>query len=61
MRYEKGTGGQDDFGRRALVVFGSNLTPNALPLAVDDARERIVLHQIVPRRESAADHPRYPI
>jgi hypothetical protein len=51
----------DDFGRRTLVIFGSNLTPNAIPLAVDEVRGRIVLHQIVPRRESAADHPRYPI
>ena len=62
VRYESdGAGVADGFGRRTLVIFGSNLTPNAIPLAVDDERERIVLHQIVARRESAADHPRYPI
>ena len=62
LRYESDRdGATDDFGRRTLVIFGSNLTPNAIPLCVDDARERIVLHQIVPRRESAADHPDFPI
>ena len=62
LRYASDDGGaSDDFGRRTLVIFGSNLTPNAIPLSVDDARERIVLHQIVPRRESAADDPRFPI
>jgi hypothetical protein len=62
LRYESdANGARDGFGRRTLVVFGSNLTPNALPLCVDDERERIVLHQLVYRRESAADRPRYPI
>ena len=62
IRYESdGDGATDGFGRRTLVIFGSNLTPNAIPVAVDDARERIVLHQIVARRESAADHPDFPI
>ncbi len=62
VRYEPDSNGaKDGFGRRTLVVFGSNLTPNAIPLSVDDARGRMVLHQIVPRRESAADHPRFPI
>ena len=62
LRYESDArGAQDGFGRRTLVIFGSNLTPNALPLCVDDERERIVLHQLVYRRESAADRPRYPV
>lgn len=62
LRYESGGNGTaDNLGRRTLVIFGSNLTPNALPLEIDDARERIVLHQLVFRRESAADHPRYPL
>ncbi len=62
LRYEPdGTEPSDGFGRRTLVVFGSNLTPNAIPLGIDNERARIVLHQIVFRRESAADDPRFPI
>ena len=48
-------------GRRTFVIFASNLTPNALPLDIDPQAERMVLHQLVHRRESAADDPRYPI
>ena len=62
LRYEPDADGAlDGFGRRALVVFGSNLTPNAIPLSIDGVRGEIVLHQIVHRRESAADHPRFPL
>lgn len=47
--------------RRAFVVFASNLTPNALPLDIDPHGGRMVLHQLVYRRESAASDPVYPI
>ena len=60
VRYEKDRG-RDGFGRRTLVIFGSNLTPNAIPLCVDNDRGLLVEHQIVFRRESAADDPRFPI
>ena len=48
-------------GRRSIVIFASNLTPNALPLDIDIPSERMVLHQLVKRRESAAGDPTYPI
>ena len=60
LRYEPDDG-SDGYGRRALVIFGSGITPNAFPLCVDDVRGRLYLHQLVARREAAADHPRYPI
>lgn len=51
----------DEHARRAIVIFGSNLTPNALPLDIDGVTGRLVLHQLVTRREEAAGHPRYPM
>ena len=62
LRYEPDSDdARGGFGRRALVIFGSNLTPNAIPLGVENERGRLVEHQIVYRRESGADDPRYPI
>ena len=62
LRYESDEdGARDGYGRRTLVVFGSGLTPNACPLGIDDGSERFYLHQLVRRRESAANDPRYPL
>ncbi len=60
LRYEPDDG-RDGYGRRALVIFGSGITPNAFPLAIDGERGWLYLHQLVARREAAADHPRYPL
>ncbi len=60
LRYEPDNAA-DGYGRRALVIFGSGITPNAFPLAVDGELGRLYLHQLVARREAAAGHPRYPI
>ena len=60
LRYEPDRE-SDGFGRRTLVIFGSDLTPNAIPLCVDNERGHLIQHQIVLRRESAADDPRFPI
>jgi hypothetical protein len=51
----------DERGRRTIVVAGSNLTPNALPLDVNIAAGRLILHQLVPQHEAAASDPRYPM
>lgn len=62
LRYDPGdpqTAGER--GRRTLTIVGSNLTPNALPLDIDERAGRIVLHQLVARREAAAGDPRYPM
>lgn len=48
-------------GRRSLVVLGSGITPNSIPLAIEPERARMVLHQLQPVRDPGADHPRFPL
>ncbi len=62
LRYQAGDlDSADERGRRTVTIVGSNLTPNALPLDIDETSGRIVLHQLVARREAAAADPRYPM
>jgi len=51
---------REGFGRRALVILASAITPNSIPLDVDAARGRVVLHQLYQRSEPGADDPRFP-
>ena len=58
VRYEPA---DDTAGRRSLVVLGSGITPNAIPLAIEPEHARMVLHQLQPIRDPGADHARFPL
>lgn len=51
----------EERGRRTVTIVGSNLTPNALPLDIDERAGLIILHQLVARHEDAASDSRYPM
>jgi hypothetical protein len=56
-------GGDDptSAGRRVAVLYGSSLTPNAVPIFVDEERRVLVLHQLHPGRESGAGDREWPM
>jgi len=58
VRYEPA---DDTPGRRSIVVLGSGITPNSIPLAIEPERGRMLLHQLKPVRDPGADHPRFPL
>ena len=59
LRYEP-EARDERYGRRAIVVLGSSISPNAIPLAVDAARGRLYLHQMYERQEPGSHDARYP-
>jgi hypothetical protein len=59
LRYEP-LPSHDDTGRRAVVILGASISPNAIPLRLDESRGRLVLHQLYARREPGAGDARYP-
>ncbi|HJS88011.1 MAG TPA: hypothetical protein VJ779_21365 [Acetobacteraceae bacterium] len=48
-------------GRRVAVLFGNSLTPNAVPIFIDEQRRLLVLHQLHPVRESGAGDREWPM
>lgn len=56
-------GGDDprSAGRRVAVLYGSSLTPNAVPIFVDEERKILVLHQLHHGRESGAGDREWPL
>jgi len=59
VRYEPAPANEDT-GRRALVILGASISPNAIPLRLDESRGRLVLHQLYARREPGAGDARFP-
>lgn len=48
-------------GRRVAVLYGSSITPNAVPIFVDETKRMLVLHQLHPGREPGAGDRDWPI
>ena len=43
-----GGAGADDAGRRAVVVSAVSLAPNGFVVGMDDERNELIVHQLVP-------------
>ena len=58
--FDKGFGGRrgESAARRALVIAGASLTPNTVAVAVDEDRDLLLFHQLVPTRKPPGDGDR---
>ncbi len=46
--FRVGGAGADDAGRRAVVVSAVSLAPNGFVVGMDDERDELIVHQLVP-------------
>ena len=56
-------GGDDPHSasRRVAVIYGSSITPNAVPIFIDDQHGLLVLHQLEARQEPSAGDREWPV
>lgn len=61
LPFDPGGDSPNSAGRRVAVLYGSSLTPNAVPIFVDQEKKILVLHQLHPAREAGAGDREWPM
>ena len=61
LPFDPGGGDPTSTARRVAVLYGSSITPNAVPIFVDEEKKILVLHQLHHGRESGAGDREWPM